>query len=108
ARHIRRFRAQIRRRDGTLGAGSARQRMGTDAIHLPGEDPPFTFVKTEFERGGAGVDHADQGLSSCRHAATLSLGTLPDSRDKFVPASEIRLHFIKNILPTNGLRASRT
>jgi hypothetical protein len=106
ARHARRFRTEIRGRDGlALGPGGTRRRVGADPIDLPAEDPPLALVKTEFERRGAGVDHADQGLSRRRHAATLSLGTLPDSRDKFVPASEIRLPFIKNNCPFKSLRA---
>jgi hypothetical protein len=79
--------------------------MGADPIDLPAENPPLAFVKTELERRGAGVDHTDQGFRSCRHAAVLPLGIFPDSREKFVPASEIRLIFIKNTSLVNGLRA---
>ena len=76
-----------------------------ETIHLTGQEPSLAFVEAEFERGGAGVDHADQGLSSRRHAAALRLGIFPDSREKFVPASEIRLIFIKTTVFVNGLRA---
>jgi hypothetical protein len=39
--------------------------MSADPLHLAAEKPPFAFVETEFERRGAGVDHADRRLHSC-------------------------------------------
>jgi hypothetical protein len=42
--------------------------MCSDPIDLPGENAPLARVKTEFDRGRTGVDHADERLrSSCVH-----------------------------------------
>ena len=49
-------------------------------IHLPGEYPPFALVKTEFQRGGTGVDYTDQRLCSCCVHANVSLSRGCDSR----------------------------
>jgi len=43
-----------------LRPGCARRGTRSKTLYLAGEKPFFALVKTEFERGGAGVDHADQ------------------------------------------------
>ena len=106
ARHSRRFRTQIRGRDlFAVGPGSACRRTHADPIDLPAKNPLLALVKAELERGGAGVDHADQRLCSRRHAAALRLRISLRAGKKFVAASEICLLFIKNLYFINTLRA---
>jgi hypothetical protein len=45
--------------------------MRPETVHLAGQKPSLALIKAEFERRGAGVDHADQWLANALGHLTL-------------------------------------